>query len=88
LNRLSDAAAIRAHPYFKGLDFDKLLRKEIPPPFVPPVTGKEDISMVDPAFTSEKPTLGEGPEAKISPEAQKKFEGWTFVPEAEAEKAK
>jgi len=81
--RLADASAVRAHPYFKGLDWDKLLRKEIPPPFVPPVKDKMDISMVDPAFTSERATISEGTDspAPITSENQKKFEGFTFIPE-------
>jgi len=32
--RLADSTMIRAHPYFKGLDWEKLLRKEIAPPFI------------------------------------------------------
>ena len=35
--RLADAAAIKAHPYFKGVNWEKLLKKEVPPPFIPPV---------------------------------------------------
>jgi len=87
--RLSDPAAIKAHPYFKGLDWDQLLRKEITPPFIPPVKSKEDVSMVDPAFTSEKPTdQTEGAESSADPKVidQKKFEGFTFIPETEIEK--
>jgi RAC serine/threonine-protein kinase len=81
--RLADANTVKAHPYFKGVDWDKLIQKEIPPPFVPPVSGPEDISMVDPAFTSEKPTLNDPSDVagKISQDAQKKFEGFTFIPE-------
>jgi len=84
--RLADATQIKGHNYFKGIDFDMLLRKEITPPFIPPVKGKDDISMVDPAFTSEKPTLNDGPEANLSPESQKKFEGFTFLPPNEVKK--
>jgi serum/glucocorticoid-regulated kinase 2 len=36
-SRLSDASLIKAHPYFKSTDWDQLLRKEIPAPFIPPV---------------------------------------------------
>lgn len=35
--RLCDPAKIKAHPYFSSIDWDKLERKEIPPPYVPPV---------------------------------------------------
>lgn len=34
--RLSDPAAIRAHPWFKSVDWDALRRKELKPPFMPP----------------------------------------------------
>jgi len=90
VKRMSDSNAIKAHPYFKGVDWEKLLRKEITPPFIPPVKSKMDISMVDPAFTSEKPTdqtENESLDGKsISTDNQKKFEGFTFVPETEIDK--
>jgi len=81
--RLADSTMIKAHPYFKGLDWEKLLRKEISPPFIPPVKDKTDISMVDPAFTSEKVTISEGSDAHgvITQDNQKKFEGFTFIPD-------
>lgn len=80
-NRLADAAAIKAHPYFKGMNWEKLLKKEIPPPFVPPVKGKLDVSMVDSSFTSERVTLSEGTDTGlIGQDHQKKFEGFTFIP--------
>jgi len=83
--RLADASLIKANPYFHGLDWEKLLRKELPPPFVPPVKDKSDISMVDPAFTSEKATISEGSDSHgiITSDNQKKFEGFTFIPEDE-----
>jgi len=86
MKRLADASAIKSHPYFAGLDWEKLLRKEIPPPYIPPVKDKNDTGMVDPAFTSERVTLSEGSDesaGKISKESQKKFEGFTFIPETE-----
>lgn len=87
--RLADPTAIKAHPYFKGMDWDALLRKEVPPPYIPPVKGKTDTSMVDTMFTSERVTLSEGSDAndaKISTDNQKKFEGFTFVPESNMKK--
>jgi len=83
--RLADATIIKAHPYFRGTNWEMLLRKEIPAPFVPPVKDKADISMVDPVFTSEKATISEGtdPRGVITSDNQKKFEGFTFIPEDE-----
>jgi len=81
--RLSDAQAIKQHPYFKSIDWDKILKKEIVPPYIPPVRDRSDVSMVDPVFTAERPTISEGsdPVGVIDKDSQSKFEGFTFVPE-------
>jgi len=83
--RLADAKFIKRHPYFESIDWDKLLRKEIPVPYIPPVKGQTDTSMVDPTFTSERITIHDPSTSSsaISPENQKKFEGFTFMPENE-----
>jgi RAC serine/threonine-protein kinase len=85
--RFSDPAAIKAHPYFKGIDWDKLIQKEITPPFIPPVKGDNDTSMVDPIFTREKPTLDDDDDVyggvTLSSEKQKQFEGFTFITQSE-----
>jgi len=85
VKRLSEASIIKVAPYFKGMDFEKLLRKEIPAPFIPPVKDKLDVSLVDPAFTSEKVTVSEGSDSHgtLTQDNQKKFEGFTFVPPEE-----
>jgi hypothetical protein len=33
-----DAAAIQRHPFFAGLDWKKVLQREIPPPFKPHIS--------------------------------------------------
>lgn len=48
-------AELKAHPFFKGIDWDKLLLKEIPPPFVPVTGGIDDVSNIDPEFLQEEP---------------------------------
>lgn len=35
--RLCDPEKIKAHPYFSAIDWEKLEKKELPPPYVPPV---------------------------------------------------
>jgi len=86
--RLGDAILIKSHPYFKGTDWEKLVRKEIPPPYKPPVRDAKDISMIDAQFTSEKPTLDDGHDdgKAISTENQKKFEGFTYNPDSGPQK--
>jgi len=54
-----DGNDIMEHPFFYDIDFDKLFKGEIKPPFVPKVSSKTDVSNFDKVFTSEK--------AKITP---------------------
>ncbi|XP_051500569.1 protein kinase C, eta, b [Myxocyprinus asiaticus] len=49
--------AITAHVFFAGLDWDKLNKREIKPPFTPRIESIEDVSNFDPDFTQEEPTL-------------------------------
>jgi len=37
--RLTDTAAMKSHPFFKGIDWTLLYQKKITPSFVPPVVG-------------------------------------------------
>jgi RAC serine/threonine-protein kinase len=55
--RLADARQIKAHPFFASIDFDKLAAKELTPPFIPPVRGKDDTSLIDEEFTRQDPTF-------------------------------
>jgi serine/threonine protein kinase len=49
-----DAEEIRKHPFFLPIDFDALNRREIQPPYKPPVSdGKMDLTNVDEEFKSE-----------------------------------
>lgn len=51
------SANVKAHPFWEGIDFDKLLAKEIPPRFKPKVTeGKLDTKNVAKCFTQLKVT--------------------------------
>jgi len=83
--RLIDPAKIKEHPFFATIDWELLLQKEITPPFIPPVKGKEDISQVDPNFTSEEPTLSLIPDSNLSDAMQKNFDGFTYIAPSEME---
>ncbi|XP_065134476.1 serine/threonine-protein kinase N1b isoform X1 [Paramisgurnus dabryanus] len=52
-----DAEDIKKQPFFRNMDFEALLQRKVPPPFVPAVTGKEDVSNFDAEFTNEAPAL-------------------------------
>uniref|UniRef100_A0A8C5QNB9 Uncharacterized protein n=1 Tax=Leptobrachium leishanense TaxID=445787 RepID=A0A8C5QNB9_9ANUR len=67
------AKDVMAHPFFKDIDWSKLLQKELRPPFLPPLSGPEDVSNFDQVFTSMDPVLPspEGPE--LTEEEQEVF---------------
>jgi p70 ribosomal S6 kinase len=55
-------AKLKAHPFFKGIDWVKLENHEIEPPFKPAVTrGAEDTSNFDTEYTSVKPEFSPVP---------------------------
>jgi serine/threonine protein kinase len=45
------ADEVKQHPFFKGVDFDKVLRKEYKPPFVPKLNDDLDLRYFDETFT-------------------------------------
>jgi serum/glucocorticoid-regulated kinase 2 len=45
------ADEVKQHPFFKGVDFDKVLRKEYKPPFIPKLKDDLDLSYFDESFT-------------------------------------
>jgi len=77
--RLSDPAAIKAHPYFAKINWDKLNKKEISPPYVPPVKSEMSTDMIDPSFTREDASLGETGTTELSQTDQESFGGFTYV---------
>lgn len=77
--RLMDPEKIKQHPFFRGIDWQRLYLKQIKPPFIPNVKGEGDISQIDPEFTSEKPNLEEGANnANISRSLQDNFKDFTY----------
>ena len=72
--RLTDPAKFKAHPFFKALDFEKLVTLKLDPPYKPPVKDDLSTAMIDSQFTDEKITESEF----LSGETVKNFEGFTF----------
>mmetsp|Transcript_15249 Transcript_15249/g.45693 ORF Transcript_15249/g.45693 Transcript_15249/m.45693 type:complete len:132 (-) Transcript_15249:357-752(-) len=73
------AAEIKKSSFFESLDFQKLIMREIPPPFKPEVANEEDTKYVPKAYLSAKP------EDSIDSSATKQkntqhFQGFTFNP--------
>jgi len=82
--RLQDSNLIKTHPYFQGIEWEALLRKDIPPPFIPDVKSKESTAYIDKQFTSKNVVLeitssaGTHSSGTITPSSEG-FAGFTYV---------
>ncbi|XP_008123033.2 ribosomal protein S6 kinase alpha-2 isoform X5 [Anolis carolinensis] len=74
---LDGVEEIKRHPFFSTIDWNKLYRKEIKPPFKPAVGRPEDTFHFDPEFTSRTPT--DSPGVPPSANAHNLFRGFSFV---------
>lgn len=52
-NNTSNPKNVKSHPFFEGLDWDRLYRREYTPPFVPTVAHLYDLRNIDPQFVNE-----------------------------------
>lgn len=48
---------VKAHPFFRGIDFAALLRRELAPPWAPPVLSASDVSQIAPQWTDKAPRV-------------------------------
>jgi len=72
---------VKQHPWFSDIDWDKLVRKEIDPPFKPKVKSIDDTSQIDPTFTKERP-VDSVPDQSVLSDSVSNFEGFTYVAES------
>ncbi|XP_055745797.1 ribosomal protein S6 kinase alpha-2 isoform X1 [Salvelinus fontinalis] len=68
---------IKRHHFFGNIDWNKLYRREIKPPFKPAVGRPEDTFHFDPEFTSRTPT--DSPGLPPSDNTHQLFRGFSFV---------
>ncbi|XP_078067439.1 ribosomal protein S6 kinase alpha-6 isoform X2 [Mustelus asterias] len=68
---------IKRHPFFATIDWNKLVRKEIQPPFKPASGKPEDTFCFDPEFTAKTPK--DSPGIPPSANAHQLFRGFSFV---------
>eukprot|EP01126_Amoeba_proteus_P002874 TRINITY_DN10931_c0_g1_i3.p1 TRINITY_DN10931_c0_g1~~TRINITY_DN10931_c0_g1_i3.p1 ORF type:complete len:296 (-),score=57.79 TRINITY_DN10931_c0_g1_i3:196-1083(-) len=80
--RLQIPSKIKAHTFFTGIDWDKLVRKEIQPPFIPPTQGEDDTRNFDSTFTSEPVNIRDDDDPGPPPaSANATFENFTYISE-------
>nr|XP_033802485.1 ribosomal protein S6 kinase alpha-6 isoform X7 [Geotrypetes seraphini] len=68
---------IKRHPFFATIDWNKLFRTEIQPPFKPASGKPEDTFCFDPEFTAKTPK--DSPGVPPSANAHQLFKGFSFV---------
>jgi serine/threonine protein kinase len=57
-SRLQNHTVIKIAPFYRDIDFNKLARKEIAPPFIPTVVGGDgDVTNVHPLYLQEKVSI-------------------------------
>ncbi|ETL92608.1 AGC/AKT protein kinase, variant [Phytophthora nicotianae] len=77
----SGVQEIMDHPFFASIDFDKLLKREVEPPFKPVVNSEADTGNVANIFTREM--ARDSPvtqELGATHRAQAHFDGFTYMP--------
>ncbi len=73
-----DVEEMKKHPFFASIDFDKLVKRQITPPYKPSVSGDDDFRNFDKEFTSEAVQDTFVPESTLH-EAADAFTGFTFA---------
>ncbi|XP_069368490.1 ribosomal protein S6 kinase alpha-3 isoform X5 [Paralichthys olivaceus] len=74
---------IKRHHFFNTIDWNKLFRREIPPPFKPAAGRPDDTFYFDPEFTAKTPR--DSPGVPPSANAHQLFRGFSFVAITEEE---
>ncbi|XP_033116575.1 protein kinase C delta type-like [Anneissia japonica] len=77
--RLGVKENIRTHLFFRSMDFSRLEKREIPPPFKPKIKSASDASNFDPEFTMEKVQLTPTDKKIVDSINQKQFRGFSFT---------
>ncbi|XP_051748802.1 ribosomal protein S6 kinase alpha-1 [Ctenopharyngodon idella] len=68
---------IKRHSFFSTIDWNKLFRKEVPPPFKPAIQRPDDTIYFDTEFTAKTPR--DSPGIPPSANAHQLFRGFSFV---------
>jgi len=71
----SGAEDLKKHKWYKGMDWDLLLKRGVQAPFIPNVKAADDVTMFD-----KYPESTEGSAPTISPKDQEQFEGFSAEP--------
>lgn len=51
---VKDAEELMEHPFFDSIDWEKLAKREVKPPYIPKTKRVDDLRHIDPLFKEEK----------------------------------
>ncbi|XP_075257299.1 calcium-independent protein kinase C-like [Convolutriloba macropyga] len=71
--------AIKAHPFFRDINWEDLLRRAVRPPFKPKLKTKRDVTNFDQDFTREEPTLSPVEHKVVESINQEEFCGFSYT---------
>lgn len=80
-----DAEELKAHPFFRDIDWATLATGTVIPPWAPMVNGSLDTSQFDEEFTSMMPAVSPDVRDAYFGTFDSQFEGFTFVDDSAAE---
>lgn len=73
-----DSAEVKAHQFFKHINWDDVLSRKLEPPFKPSLSSEDDVSQFDTKFTRQTP-VDSPDESTLSESANQIFAGFTYV---------
>lgn len=76
---INDEEEIKAHPFFRRIDWLKVANKEIQPPYKPYISNERLGENFDPSFTNAKLTMTPSDHSVIANLNGNEFEGFSFV---------
>mmetsp|Transcript_15409 Transcript_15409/g.22369 ORF Transcript_15409/g.22369 Transcript_15409/m.22369 type:complete len:344 (+) Transcript_15409:37-1068(+) len=74
----TDAQEIKQHPWFADIDWDRMLRKEVPPPFIPTVN-QQGLNNFEDEFKRIPAVDSAGNEFKLQSAQSPTYQGFTYV---------
>ncbi|MFH4974481.1 hypothetical protein AB6A40_001190 [Gnathostoma spinigerum] len=75
-----DFDEIKNHMFFASIDWEKLVNRQVKPPFVPKIKDEMDVSHIDKEFTSQQPNPGSLiPQFPYGTHIDQDFMGFSYV---------
>ncbi|XP_013393056.1 calcium-dependent protein kinase C isoform X4 [Lingula anatina] len=70
---------VKEHPFYRFIDWEKIINREVQPPYKPKIKAKKDVSNFDKEFTKETAKLTPTDKLFIMNLDQTEFAGFSFV---------